>query len=197
MVRACIKSADSQNLDLSKACYGLLFFGVPNHGLRSEQLKSIVQGQPNEALIRDLTVDDDSEPSTFLKRISDQFAECCRGRYQVISFFERQPSPTVQVRYAARLVKGKLLILIFQLQPDGILTKTGPKIYMVTEKSAISTGLTATADDDNIPFNTDHSELIKYQSSSQLEYSIVKAKLKNLVDQAKREVGKRFTEKGM
>ena len=65
---------------------------------------------------------------------------------------------------------------------------------MVTEKSATSTGLTATPDENNIPFNTDHSELVKYKSSSQQEYSIVKAKLKKLVEQAKSEVGKRFTE---
>ena len=160
-------------------------------------MKSIVEGQPNEALIRDLTVDDDSEPSTFLKRIADQFADCCKGQYQVISFFERQSSPTVQVRYVAELVKGKLLTLIIQLKPDGTLTKTGPNMYMVTEKSATSTGLTATSDENNIPFNTDHSGLVKYKSSSQLEYSIVKAKLKKLVEQAKWEVGKRFKEKSM
>ena len=117
-------------------------------------MRNIVEGQPNEALIRDFTVDDDSEPSTFLRRISDQFAECCKGQYQVISFFERKSSPTVQVRYVAELVKGKVLTLIIQLQPDGTLTKTGPKMYMVTEKSATSTGLTATPDEDNIPFNT-------------------------------------------
>lgn len=158
-------------------------------------MKSIIQGQPNEALIRDLTVDNDSEPSTFLKRISNQFSECCKGQYQVIAFFERQLSPTVQVRYLAGLVKGELLTLLFQLRRDGALTKTGPKIYMVTEKSATSTGLTAPAEEYNIPLNTDHSGLVKYKSRSQDEYSIVKGKLKRLVAQAKWEVGKRFAEK--
>ncbi|KAL8907863.1 MAG: hypothetical protein Q9171_005688 [Xanthocarpia ochracea] len=179
LVHARNRSADPQNLDLCKACYGLLFFGVPNHGLRNEQLKSIVQGQPNEALIRDLTVDDDSEPSAFLKRISNQFSECCKGQYKVIAFFERQRSPTVQ------------------LQQDGTLTKTGPKIYMVTEKSATSTGLTAIADEYNIPLNTDHSGLVKYKSRSQDDYCIVKERLKKLVAQAKGEVGKRFAEKNL
>ncbi|KAL8939772.1 MAG: hypothetical protein Q9211_002590 [Gyalolechia sp. 1 TL-2023] len=179
LIHAHKRSANPQHLDICKACHGLLFFGVPNLGLRNEQLKSIVQGQPNEALIRELIVDNDSEPSTFLKRISDQFSECCRGQYQVIAFFERKLSPTVQ------------------LQRDGTLTKTGPKMYMVTEKSATSTGLTATAEEHNIALNTDHSGLVKYKSRNQEEYIIVKANLKTLVTDAKREVGKRFAEKDL
>lgn len=79
----------------------MLFFGVPNLGLRNEQLKSIVKGQPNEGLIRDLVVDKDSEPCTFLRRILDEFSRCCKGPYEVISFFERRSSPTVEVRYGA------------------------------------------------------------------------------------------------
>jgi hypothetical protein len=84
----------------------MLLFGVPNLGLRNEQLKSIVKGQPNEVLIRDLVVDNDSEASPFLKRISDEFSRCCKGQYQVISFYERQSSPTVEVRYGASPVRG-------------------------------------------------------------------------------------------
>ncbi|KAL8992233.1 MAG: hypothetical protein Q9188_007635, partial [Gyalolechia gomerana] len=68
---------------------------------------------------------------------------------------------------------------------------------MVTEKSATSTGLTAPAEEYNIPLNTDHSGLVKYKSRSQDEYSIVKGKLKRLVAQAKWEVGKRFAEKNL
>lgn len=102
LVRARNRPDDPQNLALCKACCGMLLFGVPNLGLRNDQLNSIVQGRPNQVLIRDLVVDDDSEPSPFLKRISDQFSECCKGQYQVISFFERQRSPTVQVRHIDR-----------------------------------------------------------------------------------------------
>jgi hypothetical protein len=105
LVRAYRDSNDQQNIDLRKACYGMLLFGVPNLGLRNEQLISIVKGQPNEVLIRDLVVDNDSEPSPFLKRISDQFSECCKGQYQVVSFFELKRSPTVQVRHGASLVR--------------------------------------------------------------------------------------------
>ncbi len=90
---------DPQNVNICRACYGLLLFGVPNLGLRNEQLNSIVQGRPNAALVHDLVVDRDSEPSSFLKRISDEFSKCCKGQYKVVSFFESRLSPTVQVRY--------------------------------------------------------------------------------------------------
>jgi hypothetical protein len=81
LVRAHEKSDDQENLAVSKSCYGLLLFGVLNLGLRNEQLYSIVQAQPNRRLIQDLVVDHDSEPSPFLKRISDHFARCCTDQY--------------------------------------------------------------------------------------------------------------------
>ncbi|KAL9022869.1 MAG: hypothetical protein Q9196_007498, partial [Gyalolechia fulgens] len=68
-------------------------------------------------------------------------------------------------------------------------------MYMVTEKSATSTGLTATAEEHNIALNTDHSGLVKYRSRNQEEYIIVQANLNTLVTDAIREVGKRFAEK--
>jgi hypothetical protein len=71
---------------------------VPNLGLRNEQLRTLVQGQPNKTLINDLLVDDDSEPSTFLKRLAEQFSESCKGYYRVVTFFERALSPTIEVR---------------------------------------------------------------------------------------------------
>jgi len=65
---------------------------------------------------------------------------------------------------------------------------------MVTRKSATSTGLTAEADKDNISLNTDHMGLVKYESRTQDEYSIVKERLKTLVAEAKAGVAQRFPE---
>lgn len=97
LVYAYKKRDDSENASLYNACSGLLFFGVPHLGLRHEELVSIVEGQPNEALIRDLVVDQHSEPSSFLTKMSDEFAICCQGRFKVFSFFERRLSSTLQV----------------------------------------------------------------------------------------------------
>lgn len=86
-----------ENSELSRAAYGLVLFGVPNLGLRNDQLISLVEGQPNEALIRHLLADKDSEQSAFLKRLADQFAESCKDNYRAVSFFERVLSPTLEV----------------------------------------------------------------------------------------------------
>jgi hypothetical protein len=92
--------SDSENTNIYKSCYALLFFGVPNLGLRNDQLRSIVKGQPNERLINDLAVDKDSEPSPFLSSLSRRFADCCKNQgFEVISFYERRESPTLMVRF--------------------------------------------------------------------------------------------------
>ncbi|RYO96491.1 hypothetical protein DL765_011580 [Monosporascus sp. GIB2] len=178
LVRARRRRSDA-NSDLSKASYGLLFFGVPNLGLRNHQLSTLVRGQPNEALIHDLLTDSDSEPSTFLKRLADQFSESCKGHYRVVTFFERTLSPTLE------------------LDQDRKWRKTGRPSLLVTEKSATSTGLVAVAEEDNIALNTDHSGLVKYDSRSQGDYTIVRERLRRLVDEAKQEVAKRFAEHNM
>ncbi|KAK1589962.1 ankyrin repeat-containing protein, partial [Colletotrichum navitas] len=154
--------------DFSKATFGLLFFGVPNLGLRNEQLRTLVRGQPNESLINDLLVDNDSEPPNCLKTLSDQFSETCRDYYQVVSFFERSLSPTIEVR-------------------------SGRSSLLVTGDSATSTGLVAAADEDNIPLNTDHSGLVKFDNKIQGDYPIVRERIKKLCKEAKIEVARRFS----
>ncbi|KAI0455693.1 hypothetical protein F5B21DRAFT_178737 [Xylaria acuta] len=177
LIRARKRSGDGSNLH--KACYGMLFFGVPNLGLRNDQLGAIVQGQPNQALIDSLIVDKDSEPSDFLRRISDQFSETCKGQYPVINFFERKYSPTVQVH------------------ADGTLRKTGEMSLLVTKESATKTGLVAAAEEDNIPLDTDHSGLVKYDSRNHELYMIVRRRLAKIIDEAKKEVAERFSEQSL
>ncbi|KAM7210732.1 hypothetical protein V8F06_013894, partial [Rhypophila decipiens] len=176
LVQAHRKSADLSNLDLCKACCGMLFFGVPNLGLRHQQLTSITQGQPNRVLINDLVVDGDTEPSNFLKRLAEQFSDFCKSRYRVISFYECRHSPTVEI------------------QPDGTLRKTGSGCLMVTEKSATSTGLVAVTDEVNIAFDTDHTGLVKYDSQDHMHYPIVEEQLKKLVNEQVPQAAQRFAE---
>ncbi|KAK1964787.1 hypothetical protein LY78DRAFT_748137 [Colletotrichum sublineola] len=167
---------DDAIADLGKACYALLFFGVPNLGLRNDQLRTMVRGQPNEALVHDLLVNNDSEASTFLKRLADQFSESCKDNYHVMSFFERMLSPTVQ------------------LDDDGNWRKTGPTSLLVTQKSATATGLVAVADEDNIALNVDHSGLVKYSSRSQGDYPTVSRRIMDCVERARIDVPKRFAQ---
>jgi hypothetical protein len=170
---------------------------VPNLGLRNEQLRTLVHGQPNKALIESLLVDNDSEPSLFLKRMADQFSESCKGYYRVVTFFERALSPTLKVGSSVRYNNKKRLIIVLQHSKDGRWCRTGDPSLLVTEKSATSTGLVAAADEDNIPLNTDHSGLVKYSSRNQSDYIIVRERLGRLANEAKLEVPKRFDEDGM
>lgn len=82
-----------------KACYGLMFFGVPNLGLRHEPLLAAVIGKrPSERLIRGLIVDEESEPSTLLRALAANFVRCCKAQdFQIISFYETEKSHTLQV----------------------------------------------------------------------------------------------------
>ena len=90
---------DSEYTNIYKSCYALLLFGVPNLGMRNDQLRSIVKGQPNKRLINDLVIDKDCEPSSFLSSLSRRFADYCLNQgFEVISFYERSESPTVIVR---------------------------------------------------------------------------------------------------
>ena len=90
---------DRQSLNLSLASCGLLFFGVPNLGLRNSQLETMVVGQPNARFVRDLIVDNESEPSSYLKELSRKFIKCSMvqdPKYQIVSYYERRASRTVE-----------------------------------------------------------------------------------------------------
>ncbi len=62
---------------------------------------------------------------------------------------------------------------------------------MVTQRSATSTGLTAAVNEDNIPLNTDHRGLVKYDDRNQEEYHIVKGRLRTLIAEAKSKAANR------
>lgn len=96
-----------ENADIFKACYALVFFGVPNLGLRHEQLRTIINGQPNEDLIRSLVVSRDSEPSQYLDRLHKDFQQSFTHRDSpMVLFFETRPTKTVEVRRVSLLLNG-------------------------------------------------------------------------------------------
>jgi hypothetical protein len=183
---------DPDNFNIYKSCYALLFFGVPNLGLRNDQLRSMVKGQPNERLINDLVVDKDSEPSPFLSGLSRRFADCCKNQgYKVISFYERRESPTLMVRsHKVESHKHTDRSSIKQ-SSNGTWTRSGPRQLMVTEESATRTGLPDTFDQ-HIPLNADHSGLVKFEGSSHDGYEVVMQKIKKYAAEAPEAVSERI-----
>ena len=91
---------DAQSLAISKSIHALMFFGVPNLGLQNSQLETIVDRQLNAQPVRNLVVDGDSEPSQYLKELSQKFIRCCKAqehRHEIISYYERKLSKTLEV----------------------------------------------------------------------------------------------------
>jgi hypothetical protein len=80
---------------------GLVLLGVPNLGLKHDQLQTVIKGQPNEGFVRDLLVRPDGEPPQFLSYLTNRFSELC-GRQQpswkIVSYYETVHSPTLEVR---------------------------------------------------------------------------------------------------
>ncbi|KAI9737021.1 MAG: hypothetical protein M1834_000610 [Cirrosporium novae-zelandiae] len=165
---------NSRNQNIFKACHGLIFFGVPNLGLRSQTLKDMVSGQPNEQLVSDLIVNKDSESSSFLASLSERFAKCCKEQdLKIRSFYELDYSPTV-IQNA-----------------NGSWTRTGPDMLMVTTESARRTGLPMEFEG-HIPLHKNHSGLVKFESKHDSNYKIVRANIQEVIEDAPRAIMERF-----
>ena len=92
-------------LEVMIVTYGLVFMGVPNLGLRHNQLKTMVEGQPNEGFITDLLVKPDGEASNFLSYLTSEFTALDGRRrlpFEIISYYETLSSPTVVVSVPRR-----------------------------------------------------------------------------------------------
>ena len=88
----------SENEDLFRSCYGLALFGVPNNGLRNEQLRAMAYCRPSRKLVDDLVVDSAFEASPLLQALASKFLKCCaKQEFSVTSFYERELSHTVAV----------------------------------------------------------------------------------------------------
>ena len=79
--------------DNARCVYGLLFFGVPNRGIRISQWLPMVDKQPNESLVRNL------EPeSSYLRDLKDKFFSAfCYPNSRVVSVYETKKSKTAKV----------------------------------------------------------------------------------------------------
>jgi hypothetical protein len=92
-------------LEVMIVTYGLVFMGVPNLGLRHNQLKTMVQGQPNEGFVTDLLVRPDGEASNFLSYLTSEFTALDGRRrlpFEIISYYETLSSPTAVVSVPRR-----------------------------------------------------------------------------------------------
>jgi len=88
-------------LEVATVTYGLVFMGVPNLGLKHNQLETVVKGRRNEGFVRDLLVRSDGEASQFLSYLTSEFSDLDERRslpFEIVSYYETISSPTVVVR---------------------------------------------------------------------------------------------------
>ncbi|KAK2591873.1 hypothetical protein QQS21_010424 [Conoideocrella luteorostrata] len=184
LIKECLSIAseidgDPQYSDFFKSSFGLMFFGVPNYGLRGGKLKEITAGQLNEQIIRDLEADTESEPTSYLRELAARFIKCSKKQkppFQIRSYYEQRKTRTVE----------KLA--------DGTLSRTGEYCFMVTEDSACRIGF-KDRDHDKQPLALDHSDLVKFSSPADDSYVRVLNTLNTLVGAASDVVDGRFSSK--
>jgi hypothetical protein len=91
LVDAAEGSLDDKAIFMS--CSGVILFGVPNRGLDNKSLMAMVKGQPNEELVRSLSVS-----SRFLSLLHTRFNNSFTlDGSKIISVFETRMTPTVEV----------------------------------------------------------------------------------------------------
>jgi hypothetical protein len=96
LVAASEGSEDDQAVFMS--CYAVLFFAVPSRGLDNSSLMSMVKGQPNEDLVRNL-----SGSSQFLSLLHDRFSKCFTlDDSKILCIFETLRTPTVVVSFSSK-----------------------------------------------------------------------------------------------
>lgn len=96
--KALAQAADGSPDDrkVFRSCYAVMFFGVPNRGLETSSLSSMVKGQPNEDLVRNLHPD-----SSFLNMLHERFLEkFIQEDSKIICIYETEYTATVEVSYS-------------------------------------------------------------------------------------------------
>jgi hypothetical protein len=99
-------------LEIVTVTYGLIFMGVPNLGLKHNQLETVVKGRRNEGFIRDLLVGSDGEASQFLSHLTSEFSDLDKRRklaFEIVSYYETVSSPTVVVSVPGRIPRITVL----------------------------------------------------------------------------------------
>lgn len=130
--------------------YGLLFFGVPNGGIKTEYWMPIVDRQPNRELITSL------EPNAYyLRNLQDNFNRVfCFPDARITSVYETMQSATAKE------------------EPTGEWRLTGRSDILVSRKSAIG-HYSDRIHHTPISFNKNHSDLPKFMSRYDENYRAV------------------------
>ncbi|KAK1252195.1 hypothetical protein MKX08_003382 [Trichoderma sp. CBMAI-0020] len=168
LVQASVGSEEDQTI--YRSCYALFLFGVPNRGLNNLSLKSMVKGQPNESLVRDL-----GESSRFLSLLHERFNACFTfDDSHILSISETKHTATVEWN-----------------SETGTWERTGPEVMMVGHTSATNAHQNEKTYN-RLSINSDHSEMVKFSDISNPDYLNIQSRLVDLVNSAPTAIRERF-----
>ncbi|KAK5443369.1 hypothetical protein LTS15_010714 [Exophiala xenobiotica] len=135
----------------------VFLFGVPSAGMEMAYLIPMVDGQPNQPLVRCLAKDD---PDRFLQRLSDAFYGISRlRRIRLISAYETQRTRTAE-----------------EVSP-GVWQRTGEFVILVPPESAIQKG--PQSPKDVLPIDRNHSAMVKFTEEDNY-YASIRALLRDI-----------------
>jgi hypothetical protein len=89
-----MKNGDDIDKENFNSVYGVLFFGVPNQGIRIEHWLPMVKGQANETLVRNL-----GPESTYLSELHEDFRNAFDfSDSEVVFVYETERTRVAEVR---------------------------------------------------------------------------------------------------
>lgn len=148
----------------------ILLFGVPNAGMETAQLKTMVKGDPTEGLIQDL-----SPRSKYLLQIDSLFSGLqYTRRFPVISFYETKTSKAVHQ------------------SANGSWSRNGPDVIMVEKESAIQK--CSNHPHEVHPIDEDHSAMVKF-AIGDVNYACILDCLRGILRQEESQVARSFSRK--
>jgi hypothetical protein len=151
------KSQDETYKSLLSVVRGSVCFGVPNLGMEQGHFRTVVQNNPNEAL-----VDDIARNSNYLRRLNEEFSGGSFNQHlRCFWAFETSESPTV-VRTA-----------------DGRIGRNGPPAILVSRESA-TCRLIEKDPSATFPINATHSDMVKFTKDSHY-YHVVVSKMRRIL----------------
>ncbi|RDW91018.1 hypothetical protein BP5796_02183 [Coleophoma crateriformis] len=168
--QALIIVADNQDYkpyqDILHNCCGVVFFGVPNQGIRYNELISMVEGERSLDFVRGLLPDEDTEESPTLRALSRDFGNRLKK-------FRYSSENTVNV------------LCYYETQQTCVSKNDEPKVerLLVTESSATYTG------DHYKSYNLlrlegDHRSMVKLKTQGDAGYISITGKIQEFIEDA-------------